>query len=59
MRFRLPPETDGGLTCLTLGAELGGLAVAAADGATEGRAEVEVIIVMNYLMLNLLCLPHA
>lgn len=48
LRVRLPPDTEAGFAFLTLGAELGGLMVGAAEAVTEGgtleRAEVEVII---------------
>jgi hypothetical protein len=47
LRVRLPPGTEE-VAFLTLGAELGGLMVGAAEAVTEGgtieRAEVEVII---------------
>ena len=47
LRVRLPPGTEE-VAFLTLGAELGGLMVGAAEAVTEGgtfeRAEVEVIM---------------
>jgi hypothetical protein len=47
LRVRLPPWTEE-VAFLTLGAELGGLMVGAAEAVTEGgtfeRAAVEVII---------------